>query len=42
VAGFYLTWLRARTRSLTPSIAAHAALNLYATVEAIVVMNVLK
>ena len=42
VAGLYLTWLRARTRSLTPSIAAHAALNLYATVEAIVVMNVLK
>ena len=42
VAGLYLTWLRARTRSLVPSIAAHTALNLYATVEAIVVMNVLK
>jgi membrane protease YdiL (CAAX protease family) len=42
VAGLYLTWLRARTKSLPPSIAAHAALNLYATVEAIVVMNVLK
>jgi membrane protease YdiL (CAAX protease family) len=42
VAGLYLTWLRARTGALAPSIAAHAALNLYATVEAIAVMNVLK
>jgi len=41
-AGLYLTWLRARTKSLVPSVAAHTALNLYATVEAIVVMNVLK
>ena len=41
-AGLYLTWLRARTRSLVPSVAAHTALNLYATLEAIVVMNVLK
>ena len=41
-AGLYLTWLRARTRSLVPSVAAHTALNLYATIEAIVVMNVLK
>jgi membrane protease YdiL (CAAX protease family) len=42
VAGLYLTWLRARTGALAPSIAAHAALNLYATVEAIAVMNMLK
>ena len=42
VAGLYLTWLRARTKSLVPSVAAHTALNLYATVEAIAVMNVLK
>jgi membrane protease YdiL (CAAX protease family) len=41
-AGLYLTWLRARTSSLVPSVAAHTALNLYATIEAIVVMNVLK
>jgi len=41
-AGIYLTWLRARTSSLVPSAAAHTALNLYATIEAIVVMNVLK
>lgn len=39
VAGLYLTWLRARTGSLVPSVAAHAALNLYATLEAIVIMN---
>jgi membrane protease YdiL (CAAX protease family) len=42
IAGFYLTWLRARTGSLVPSIAAHATLNLYATVEAVVVVNLLK
>jgi membrane protease YdiL (CAAX protease family) len=42
VAGLYLTWLRARTRSLVPSLAAHAALNLYATMEAIVLANVIK
>jgi membrane protease YdiL (CAAX protease family) len=42
VAGLYLTWLRARTGSLRASVAAHAALNLYATLEAIVVVNVLR
>lgn len=42
VAGLYLTWLRARTGSLVPSVAAHAALNLYATLEAIVIVNLLK
>jgi len=42
VAGFYLTWLRARTGSLVPSVAAHAALNLYATLEAIVIVNLWK
>jgi membrane protease YdiL (CAAX protease family) len=42
VAGFYFTWLRSHTGSLVPSIAAHAAMNLYATVEAIAVMNLLK
>jgi len=42
VAGLYLTWLRARTGSLTPCVAAHAALNLYATLEAIVLVNVFK
>ena len=42
VAGLYLTWLRARTRLLAPSVAAHTALNLYATVEAVVMMNVLR
>jgi membrane protease YdiL (CAAX protease family) len=41
-AGIYLPWLRVRTSSLVPSVAAHTALNLYATIEAIVVMNVLK
>jgi membrane protease YdiL (CAAX protease family) len=41
VAGLYLTWLRARTGSLVPSVAAHAALNLYATLEAIVLVNVI-
>jgi membrane protease YdiL (CAAX protease family) len=42
VAGLYLTWLRARTGSLVPSVAAHTALNLYATMEAIVLVNVIK
>jgi membrane protease YdiL (CAAX protease family) len=42
VAGLYLTWLRARTGSLAPSVAAHAALNLYATLEAIVLVNVIR
>jgi hypothetical protein len=42
VAGFYFTWLRAQTGSLVPSVAAHAAMNLYATVEAIAAMNLLK
>ena len=42
VAGLFMTWLRARTGSLVPSIAAHAALNLYATLEAIVIVNVWK
>ena len=42
VAGLYLTWLRAQTRSLVPSVAAHAALNLYATMEAIVWVNLIK
>jgi membrane protease YdiL (CAAX protease family) len=42
VAGLYFTWLRARTGSLMPSVAAHAALNLYATVEAIVLVNVIR
>ena len=41
-AGLYLTWLRARTGSLAPSVAAHAALNLYATLEAIMIVNVFK
>jgi len=39
VAGLYLTWLRARTGTLQASIAAHAAFNLYATMEAIMVVN---
>ena len=42
LAGVYLTWLRARTGSLVPSVAAHAALNLYATLEAIVATNLIK
>jgi membrane protease YdiL (CAAX protease family) len=42
VAGLYLTWLRARTGSLAPCVAAHTALNLYATMEAIVLVNVFK
>lgn len=42
LAGLYLTWLRARTGSLVPSVAAHAALNLYATMEAVVLVNVTK
>ena len=42
VAGLYLTWLRSRTGSLVPCVAAHAALNLYATMEAIVSVNVIK
>jgi membrane protease YdiL (CAAX protease family) len=41
-AGLYLTWLRARTGKLSASVAAHAAFNLYATVEAIVVVNLVK
>ena len=42
VAGLYLTWLRAWTGRLSASVAAHAAFNLYATVEAIVVVNLIK
>jgi membrane protease YdiL (CAAX protease family) len=42
LAGLYLTWLRARTGSLVPSVAAHTALNLYATLEAIVLVNGIK
>jgi membrane protease YdiL (CAAX protease family) len=42
LAGLYLSWLRARTGSLVPCVAAHAALNLYATMEAIVLVNVIK
>ncbi len=42
LAGLYLTWLRARTGSLVPSVAAHAALNLYATMEAVVLVNVIR
>jgi membrane protease YdiL (CAAX protease family) len=42
MAGLYLTWLRSRTGSLVPCVAAHAALNLYATMEAIVSVNVIK
>jgi len=42
LAGLYLTWLRMRTGSLVPSVAAHATFNLYATMEAIVVLNLLK
>ena len=42
LAGLYLTWLRARSGSLVPSVAAHAALNLYATMEAVVLVNVIK
>jgi membrane protease YdiL (CAAX protease family) len=42
VAGLYLTWLRAWTGKLSASVAAHAALNLYAAIEAIVVVNLIK
>ena len=42
VAGLYLTWLRSQSRSLVPCVAAHAALNLYATMEAVVLVNVIK
>ena len=42
VAGLYLTWLRARTGRLSASVWAHAALNLYATIEAIVVVNLIR
>jgi len=42
VAGLYLTWLRAWTGKLSASVAAHAALNLYATIEAIVVVNLIR
>jgi membrane protease YdiL (CAAX protease family) len=42
MAGLYLTWLRSRTGSLVPCVAAHAARNWYATMEAIVLVNVIK